>query len=189
MATTLNGDCTIAAVAHADTVYHGLISKKHIMTEKAVEKVYFHLSGGIDSGLVELDVLNYWRQHGIGGNKIIAYVSIDRKNQTNIKQAIHLFGGVYLGFHVQQNCESDFDAGKPWTPGRLTKHAHAVYAVGYDSQQLTVLTWGNTQKATWEWWDECVDEAYAILPSEAKDSDFAGVDLAELKKDLGDIAS
>lgn len=23
---------------------------------------------------------------------------------------------------------------------------------------------GNTQQGTWAWWDECVDEAYAILP-------------------------
>jgi hypothetical protein len=50
---------------------------------------------------------------------------------------------------------------------------------------VTVLTWGNTQQATWDWWDECVDEAYAILPPEAEKSGFApGFNFAQLKTDL-----
>jgi hypothetical protein len=66
----------------------------------------------------------------------------------------------------------------------------ARHAVGYDSKGLTVLTWGNTQKATWAWWDECVDEAYAILPEEAKSSKFAhGFNFAQLQQDLNAVAS
>ena len=57
------GDCTIAALAHAVTVFRGLISKKKIWDQKNVVKLYFHLSGGVDSGLNELDVLNYWQSH------------------------------------------------------------------------------------------------------------------------------
>jgi hypothetical protein len=53
-----------------------------------------------------------------------------------------------------------------------------------------VLTWGNTQQATWAWWDECVDEAYAILPPEAEKSGFAqGFNFAQLKADLNDVAN
>ncbi len=37
---------------------------------------------------------------------------------------------------------------------------------------VTVLTWGNTQQGTWAWWDECVDEAYAILPQDATKPGF-----------------
>jgi hypothetical protein len=106
-----------------------------------------------------------------------------------VKQAIHLFGGVYLGFQVQRHCLEDFNARKPWTPAPLTHDGHAVYAVGYDKHGLTVLTWGSTQKATWEWWDECVDEAYAILPPQAKKADFApGFDFAQLQSDLQAVA-
>jgi hypothetical protein len=96
---------------------------------------------------------------------------------------------VYLGFQVQQNCIEDFNAGKPWTPGPLLQEGHAVYAVGYDADTVTVLTWGSTQKGTWGWWDECVDEAYAILPPEAKSADFApGFNIAQLQADLNDVA-
>lgn len=155
------GDCTIAALAHAVTVYRGLIGKKKIWAKRDVIKLYMHLTGGVDSGMNELDVLNYWQSHTADGDKILAYASIDIKNHNHVQQAIHLFGGVYLGFQVQENCIEDFNARKPWTPAPLTNEGHAVFAVGYDKTGVTVLTWGNTQKATWAWWNECVDEAYA----------------------------
>jgi hypothetical protein len=184
------GDCTIAAMAHATTTYRGMVGKEAIPSRKSVIKLYNHLTGGIDTGLVELDVLNYWRQHGMSGEKILAFTSIDPRNHTHIQQAINLFGGVYLGFQVQQNCVEDFNARRPWTPGPLLNEGHAVFAVGYDQESVTVLTWGNTQKATWGWWDECVDEAYALLPQDAKKADFApGFNFDQLKADLNDVAN
>jgi len=184
------GDCTIAAVAHAITLFHGLVaSKKVIMSKTDVVKLYMHLTGGVDSGLNELDVLNYWQSNSVDGDKILAFVKIDPKNHTHIEQAINLFGGVYLGFQVQENCVQEFDAGQPWTPGPLTTDGHAVFATGYDHTGVTVLTWGNTQQATWAWWDECVDEAYAILPPEAKDAHFApGFNISQLQTDLKAVA-
>jgi hypothetical protein len=183
------GDCTIAAVAHAITVFNGKIGKKKIWGTVPIEKLYFKLTGGADSGLDELNVLNYWQSNKIDGDEILAFVKIDQKNHDHIKSAIQLFGGVYLGFQVQQNCLNDFNNGKEWTPGRLTNEGHAVYATGYDDKSVTVLTWGTTQKGTWAWWDECVDEAYAVLPPEAENSKFTtGFDFAQLKEDLNAVA-
>jgi hypothetical protein len=183
------GDCTCAGMAHAITVYNGLVAKKEIMSKQAVEKVYFQLTGGVDSGLDELNVLNYWQSHKVGSDQILAFVKLDPKNHTHVELAIQIFGGVYLGFQVQQNCIQEFDNHQPWTPGPLTNDGHAVYAVAYDASGVTVLTWGNTQQATWAWWDECVDEAYAILPPEAKSASFApGYNLAQLQQDLSAVA-
>ena len=185
------GDCTIAALAHAITTYRALVGpKKAIMAKQDVIKLYMHLTGGVDSGLNELDVLNYWRANAVDGDAIMAFVTIDPKNHTHVQQAIQLFGGVYIGFQVQQNCIQEFDAHQPWTPGPLTTDGHAVFTVGYDQNEVNVLTWGNTQKATWAWWDECVDEAYAILPPEAAKPGFApGFNIAQLKADLNGVAS
>ena len=183
------GDCTIAALAHAVTVYRGLLGKKHIMPKQSVIKFYTQMTGGPDTGLNELDVLNYWRRKAVTGDEILAFVAIDPKNHTHIKQAVQLFGAVYLGFQVQENCQAEFDARKPWTPGRLTNDGHAVVMVAYEKNDLTVLTWGNTQLAKWTWWDECVDEAYAILPPEAEKEGFApGFDIAALQSDLQAVA-
>jgi hypothetical protein len=184
------GDCTIAALAHAVTTYCGLVNRKNIMTQPAVIKLYLHLTGGLDSGLNELDVLNYWRAHEESADKIIGYAKLEIKDHTHVEQAIKLFGGVYLGFQVQDHCLEDFDAHRAWTPAPLTQNGHAVFAVAYDSEGVTVLTWGNTQKATWSWWDECVDEAYAILPQEAKEPGFApGFSFARLQEDLAAVAA
>jgi hypothetical protein len=184
------GDCTIAALAHADTVFNGLVGKKKIFPKQACIKLYMSLTGGVDSGLNELDVLNRWQSGAVDGDKILAFTAIDVKNHTHIQQAIQLFGGVYLGFRVQANAIQEFDARQPWVPGPLTQDGHAVYAVSYDATGVTVLTWGNTQQATWAWWDECVDEAYSILPPQAKASDFdPGFNFAQLKADLADVAN
>jgi hypothetical protein len=183
------GDCTIAAVAHSTTLYQSFIKKKDIPAQAAVQKLYFHLTGGQDTGLNELDVLNYWRQSGAFGQKILGYVKIAPKDHVHVQQAIQLFGGVYLGFQVQQNCIQEFDAKEPWTPGPLTNDGHAVFAVAYDPNQVTVLTWGSTQLGTWDWWDECVDEAYAILPQAAAKPGFApGFDMQQLQADLQQVA-
>jgi hypothetical protein len=184
------GDCTIAAMAHATTVYRGLVGKQSIMNTKLVLKVYYHLTGGQDTGLNELDVLNYWQSNPVAAEEILAFVTIDPKNHTHVQQATQMFGGVYMGFQVQQDCLQDFNNQKPWTPGPLLNEGHAVYVVAYDANGVTVLTWGNTQQGTWAWWDECVDEAYAILPPQAEDPSFApGFDLAQLKADLNDVAN
>jgi hypothetical protein len=184
------GDCTCAALAHATTVYHGLLGKKKIISKAAVVKLYYHLTGGPDTGLQELDVLNYWRQNKVSGDEILAYVKIDPKSHAHIQQAVQMFGGVYIGFQCQENCVQEFQDGKPWTPGPLTNDGHAVYVTGYDASGVTVLTWGSTQQATWAWWDECVDEAYAILPPEAQKAGFApGFNFAQLQADMAEVAN
>jgi hypothetical protein len=102
------GDCTIAALGHAITVYRGLVGKTSVPAKQTLVKLYMHLTGGVDSGLNELDVLNYWRQNNVSKEKILAFVSVGTKNHTHIQQAIQIFGGVYLGFQVQANCLQDF---------------------------------------------------------------------------------
>jgi hypothetical protein len=182
------GDCTIAAVAHAATVFRGLVGQRSVMPAEDVKRLYFQLSGGEDTGLVLLDVLNYWRKNVVAQDQLLAYASVSPANHSNVKQAIHLFGGVYLGFQVQRQAIPDFHARRPWTPGKLTQEGHAVFAVGYDAAGVTVLTWGNTQRGTWAWWDETVDEAFALLPPQAQQPGFApGFDFAQLQADLAQV--
>lgn len=183
------GDCTMAAAAHAITVYNGLTKSNVIMAQADLVKLYFQLTKGVDSGLDEMTVLNFWQSTGIDAQKILAFVSIEPKDHVHVQQAIQLFGGVYLGFQVQANAQEEFEKKQPWTPGKLTNDGHAVYAVAYDATGVTVLTWGNIQKATWAWWDECADEAYAILPLNAQQAGFPpGFDLAQLQADLKLVA-
>src|ERR1017187_2728631 len=179
------GDCTFAAKAHAVTLYRGLVGQSDIMAGPQVVNSYLAFTGGQDTGCTGLAVLNDWRQNAFDGDKIIAYVSIVPTDHQAVMHAIHLFGGVYLGFQVQQGAQDDFDAGRVWTPGPLTGDGHAGFAAAYDRTGWAVLTWGATQGGTWAWWDECVAEAYCILPPEAAQPGFCpGFDMAQLQTDL-----
>lgn len=183
------GDCTVAGAAHGITVYHGMVFQRHIPELVNVIKIYNHLTGGVDSGLYMLDVIRYWRSTGIEDSKIFAFATVSRTNHIHVKQAINLFGGLLIGFQCQEKVLEEFINNKPWKPGKLINSGHAVYVTGYDKDGVDVLTWGARQKGTWEWWDACVDEVYAILPPEAKLTGFTpGFDFDRLKRDLAEVS-
>lgn len=184
------GDCTVVGMAHGDTVWGGLVTKESIYPVDLIRRIYFHLTGGSDTGLNMLDVLEYFRNNFVANEKIYAYVSVNPHNKTHIKQAINLFGGLFVGFQVQEKCLEEFGNRIPWQPGTLINAGHAIFVTGYDQSLVNTLSWGNTQKGTWAWWDECVEEAYAILPPEATNPNFApGFDFAKLRKDLTHVSS
>ena len=112
------GDCTIAGVAHAITVYRGMISQNIIPPSDDVVNQYFTLTDGNDTGMNELDVLGYWRNNSLWGDEILAYAKIDNTDHNTVKQAISFFGGVYLGFQVQVKAIDDFNNGTPLDPRR-----------------------------------------------------------------------
>lgn len=182
----VNGDCTIAALAHASTVFNGLVGVQSIMTTKQCLSLYFELTGGSDSGLECIDVLDYWKANPVNGEQILGYAAIDVANPHEVKQAIMLFGGVYIGFTVQENCVNDFDWGKWWKPGPLTADGHCVFVTGFNKASVgPMLTWGGEETGSWGWWFECVQEAYAILPPQATSANFSpGFNFSQLQADL-----
>lgn len=182
-------NCTVAGAAHGVTVYHGMVSQEHVPAQSEVIRIYNHLTGGVDSGLYLLDVIKYWRGTGIEESKIYAYANVSPHNHEHVKQAIAIFGGLFMGFQCQEKVLDEFRARKPWQPGKKINAGHAVYVAGYDYSGVEVLTWGTIQQGTWAWWDEHVDECYALLPPEAKVEGFTtGFDFARLKKDLSEVA-
>jgi hypothetical protein len=186
------GDCTIAGVAHIITIWCAMVGVKGIMSPKACLQLYYALTGGQDTGLVELSVLDYWSLHPIYGTKIKGHVSVKPSNMTHVKQALTLSPGLYLGMQCQENAVQDFDAGKPWTPGALTEDGHCIAMTGYDDgkQEVELLTWGGVQYATYDWLSECVDEIHCLLPPEAKNPAFMpGFDYAQLQADLKKIGT
>jgi len=179
------GCCVIAGAAHQITNFHGLVGRKEVMSETDVVKIYLELSGGEDNGLVMLSTLKYWRKTGMGDHKLETFTTLEEKDHDDVKRAISMFGGAYLGFNVQDAAISDLEHHRIWTPGPTDGGGHCVVAIAYTPMLIGVLTWGEFQWATWDWWDKMVDESYVLLPPEAKESDFApGFDYATLQTDL-----
>jgi hypothetical protein len=189
------GDCTIAARAHADTLWNAFAGAKYIPTRQWCLSTYFRLTGGVDSGLDPLTVLENWRQTPV--DEILAYVAIDPTDHTAMQQAMALFGCVYVGVQCTADMIQQFNQHQPWTPGTLINDGHCVVLTGYTGSASTdlvnVLTWGaDYQQAQWAWWDECAGgnrgECYAAVPKVAAKPGFEpGFDVQQLLADLQDL--
>jgi hypothetical protein len=98
---------------------------------------------------------------------------VDLKNTTQIKQAIYLFGNVYLGLALPMTAADQIRAGKRWTvvstsgsgkPGSWG--GHAINLAYYNSQTWGSLTWSQKQGMSRAFLKDYADEGYVVLTPE-----------------------
>jgi len=200
------GDCTCAAAGHLIMEWTFNAGKKMFTpTDKQIVAAYSAITGynpvtgANDNGANETDVLNYWRQSGIAGHKIGAFMSLEPSNHTHIMDSVYIFEGCYIGVQLPISAQAQTQNHQPWSvpPGGATGDGrpgswggHAVPVVAYDSRGVTVVTWGALQIMTWSFWQAYCDEAYAILSEDYLDGKKKapqGFSLLELKQDLADL--
>jgi hypothetical protein len=173
------GDCVIAGRAHQTLRFEALEQGKVItITDQEVLDEYWWEGGGNsvskpDNGLVMLDSLNEWRQRGwkAGGQTydIFAFAEVDRKKQHDVQAAIYLLNGIYCGFSLPKNAETQMDKGQCWyyKPGTGSSPGswggHCMYLVAFSHIGPTAITWGKKQLMSWEWFAKYCDEAYAVV--------------------------
>jgi len=186
------GDCTIAAAAHAVqewTLYAG--KPMQTIPDSAILSAYKTLSPR-DQGCAMLDVLNYWRKTGVGGEKIEAFIETATGDLTQAKLAIELFGSHYIGMSLpRHNTEG------PWTAGHPRSRpdpylGHCVVLLGYDdaTKMFKAATWGEVVDMSYGWFRKYVDESYAILDNVMLSNTGKspeGFDWAALQDDLAHI--
>jgi len=190
-------DCTCAAAGHLIMDWTSLAGAFTPVTDDQVIQAYAAITGfdpntGLgDGGAVEIDVLNYWRKTGIAGHQISAYAALTASNTDHVKIATALFCGAYIGLQLPLSAKTqtvwDVPAGGAVGPGAPNSWGgHAVCIVGYDANQLTIITWGHKKQMTWAFWQVYCDEAYALLSKDYLKNQKApaGVDLATLEQDL-----
>ncbi len=190
------GDCAVASAANLIRCWSANgQNKEDDPPEWLVLTTYAFLSGydpsdaTTDVGLVELDVLKYWRQSGFGGYKIEAFAAVDPQRLDEVRAGIWLFGGLYVGLELPEAWEtrSDvWDVGQGQAYQRGSWGGHAVPIVGYDARGVTIVTWGGTRLVTWAAWQKYGSEAWACIAPEFTNNGKApnGFDLAALRQDL-----
>lgn len=200
------GDCTCASAGHAIqawTANHGAevtLPDASILSAYQAVSGYNPATGANDNGAVEIDVLNYWRNTGIGGHRIGAYVTLQPRDVREVKEAIYLFGGVYIGVALPAAAQGQavwkaphfrFDFGHPaWQPGSWG--GHAVFCIDYDAQYVTCVTWGQLLKMDWAFFTTYCEEAYGIIsPEWVNDATKApnGFDAKALIEDLNALGA
>ncbi len=200
------GDRTCAAAGHLIMEWTANAAKKMVTpTDKQIVAAYSAITGynpatgANDNGAVEIDVLNYWRQSGIAGHQIGAYVALEPSNHIHIMDSVYIFEGCYIGLQLPVSAQAQVQNHQPWSvpPGGPTGDGkpgswggHAVPVVAYDARGVTVVTWGALQIMTWTFWEAYCDEAYAIISTDYlndKQESPAGFNMQQLQADLADL--
>jgi hypothetical protein len=174
------GDCTVAAAGHMIQQWSTYAAQPVIVPDSAILTAYEDPSVGnyspndpnTDNGAAMLDVLKYWRKTGIGGHKIAAFVQVNPRNALEVREAVLLFGNVYMGAQLPASVQGA-DA---WTvpdggtsspdgmPGSWGGHCVPICAVSPET--LTCITWGSLLKMSHGFFADYVDEAYAVLSTD-----------------------
>ena len=195
------GDCTCAGVGHAIQTWTSLTGQQITPTDADILALYEGACGykpsdpSTDQGGVEPDVLNYWKANGVAGHKLDGYASVNTQNTTEVRQAVQLFGVVYIGVALPLSAQSQSvwdvtDASLAGDAAPGSWGGHCVIVVGYNSRGPLVVTWGKVLQMTWDFWASYADEAYALLSKdwiETSGSAPSGFDYAALAGDLAEV--
>ena len=200
------GDCTCAAAGHLIMEWTANAGNQMVTpTDQQIVAAYSAITGynpatgANDNGAAEIDVLNFWRQSGIAGHQIGAYMALEPANHNHIMDSVYIFEGCYIGLQLPVSAQDQTKNQQPWSvpPGGATGDGkpgswggHAVPVVAYDSRGVTVVTWGALQTMTWTFWEAYCEEAYAILSNDyltGKETTPQGFDMQQLQSDLADL--
>ena len=143
------GNCTIAAALHINEAVLANAGQDvgPEFNATAAKSIYFRLTGGQDSGLESVDVLNQWQNAGLfpnGTHKIAGYVAINPLDEEEIKTAIWLFENLYFGCELPDNWIDPVpQEGFSWNLGGNANpdNGHAFCGLGYDGGVI-VNSWG-----------------------------------------------
>jgi hypothetical protein len=188
------GDCTIAGALHAIMGWTLNAGTEAQFTDQDALNYYEQFDGydpndpSTDQGGILLDVLNDWKQQGINGHKVTAFVSVNHSNLTQFKQALSLFGPLYTGLNFPNSAINQAE----WTVTSDTsiEGGHCVVLIGYNATGPVAISWGALYQMTWQFFSKYFDEVYAAISPdwfEQSGVDPTGLTLAQLQADLAQI--
>ena len=165
----------MARIAHMIMLFTAHTGKMVIPTVTDVVAAYSAVSGydpsqtqpdgsnPTDAGCETPDVLNYWRDTGIGGHKIVSWQTVNQANLAEVKQGLYLFGGVAIDIAIYQSMMDQTNANQPWdNPSGDLLGYHAVPIFGYGSEGNTCVTWGALQQMGWPTFSQVCQGAYVV---------------------------
>jgi hypothetical protein len=133
--------------------------------------------------------------HGTGGPdgvKVVAFAKVDHTKLAEVKAALAIFGGLWLGIQVLDANQQEFEEGKPWTDVAKSKidGGHAILGGGYRTD-INFITWAKETKFAPSFWNgvvqgsPLVEEAWAVIwPEHLGTKSFEqGVNLSQLEAD------
>lgn len=143
-------------------------------------------------GVAIQDLLKYLVDNGgPDGVRAIAFAEVKiTENLDEIRQALAIFGSVWVGLQVKTSNRDEFDYRQPWTPPTSSNEppeSHSVLVGGYsDNSSLKLVTWGQTVQVTKEFAANRMVEAWVVVWPEhlASRRFMKGVNLNQLRNEF-----
>lgn len=193
------GDCVFATIGHLIEEWTAqanppsiVLSDEQILAAYGAVTGFDPRTGANDNGANELDALNWWRQTGIVGHKIRAYVALDVKRKDEVRYAVAEFGGAFTGINLPISAQRQAvwdvvpGGGADTAPGSWG--GHAVPYVAYNAVGPVCVTWGQLKQITWAFHFAYCEEAYAVLSPDwfpkGSGRSPGGFDEVRLERDL-----
>lgn len=214
------GCCTISACGHAEQAWSigangpaGEYTPPDSLILQKYEQWCGYVPGdpSTDQGGIEIDVLNNWHTYHlhkpIHRHPLAGYADPNTTNLEEIKQAIYLFGGVYIGVQLPLSVQGqdvwDVSSGDAAIPGSWGGHAVFVpkYATNPDGTiTFTCISWGELIEITQAFWlytdhvnGPYIDEVHALVSTEFLNTKTGttpeGLDLAQMLADIQEVTA
>lgn len=196
------GDCVFAGGAHETLLFNAEANNPVVFTGANVISDYSAVTGYVigdpdsDQGTQTTMALDYRMNTGLidkAGNrhKIGAYVALEPGNYDMLLEAAYIFTAVGIGIQVPDSAMDQFSNGQPWSVvhGAQIEGGHYIPIVA-NRDNLVIVTWGQTQQMTKQFYTKYCDEAYAILSTEMLKvgKSLLGFDLPSLRSYLQEVA-
>jgi len=202
------GDCNAVTWANLRRLVTGTLTSENYPSQDQVWQFYRtqnpgfdphgspHTNGpgsGDDQGMVVQTGLEYLHKSGgPDGVKAVAFAKVDHTDLDQVKAALAIFGGLWLGVMVLEGNQQQFAEGKAWTDvaGSRIEGGHAILAGGY-GEDIKFITWGKETGFAPSFWNgivqgtPLVEEAWVVIwPEHLGTRGFEqGVDQAKLADD------
>ena len=203
------GDCNAVTWANTRRLVTATLTTENYPTQAQVWQFYETQNPGFDpNGTSEtngpgssddqgMDIqtgLEYLHTTGgPDGVSAVAFAKVDHTNTDEVKAALAIFGGLWLGIQVLDANQQQFAEGHAWTdvPGSPIDGGHAILGGGYTTADVMFITWARETEFARSFWNgvvqgnPLVEEAWVVIwPEHLGTRAFEqGVDRAQLAAD------
>jgi hypothetical protein len=202
------GDCNAVTWANFRRLVTATLSTEYYPTQEQVWQFYQTQNPGFDpNGTAQtngpgssddqgMDIqtgLEYLHASGgPDGVKAVAFAKVDHTNMAEVKAALAIFGGLWLGITVLEANQQEFADGKAWSDvaGSPIEGGHAILGGGY-ATDIRFITWAQETRFATSFWNgvvqgtPLVEESWvAIWPEHLGTKEFEqGINATQLASD------
>lgn len=182
------GCCTFAGIVRIMQNNAARKGRAIDITDEDVIKAYLDSTGGVDTGQMPINALNYMRAIGIKGHKVLAYARVGDRDVYEQQSALATFGSLYVAAGLPAALDRDRDLRWELTardqfttddePRTMGGHAYPIF--GFQHGEQFSVPWDQEVIEEASWTDFYREENWVFVDNQETDQLLLGVMYAQL---------